>query len=76
MGQLALEPCAVLTDFGIGEFDLTTKADTGPLVEGAVGIGFYSGPTYVDVGYRYKRGMGLDEALNFSQLVAGIGYKF
>ncbi|MGH9256662.1 MAG: hypothetical protein ACRD3C_19050, partial [Vicinamibacterales bacterium] len=67
---------AVLNDFGVGALALTTRSDTGPLVEAAAGIGIFDGPTYVDVGYRYKRAMGVGQTLNFSQLVAGIGYRF
>lgn len=67
---------AVLTDFGIGDFALVSSSVTRPLLEGAFGVGFYNGPVYVDVGYRYKRAFHLSAPLDLSQVVAGIGYKF
>ena len=67
---------AILTDFGIGDVTLVSTSVTRPLLEGAFGVGFYSGPVYVDVGYRYKRAFHLSAPLDLSQVVAGIGYKF
>jgi len=68
---------AVLNEFGVGSLSLATKAITRPLIEGAVGVAFYSGPVYVDVGYRYKRAYRINtDQLGFSQGVFGIGYRF
>jgi hypothetical protein len=68
---------AVLTEFGVGSLSLATKAITRPLIEGAVGVSFYNGPVYVDVGYRYKRAYRINSnQLGFSQGVFGIGYRW
>jgi opacity protein-like surface antigen len=67
---------SILSDFNIGELSITTKTLNRPIIEGALGIGFFSGPVYVDVGYRYRRAFHLDETLDFGQAMVGIGYKF
>jgi len=68
---------SVLNEFGVGSLSLATKAITRPLIEGAVGVAFYNGPVYVDVGYRYKRAFRINtDQLGFSQGVFGIGYRF
>jgi len=67
---------AVLDEFGVGELAITTESITRPLLEGALGVAFFSGPVYVDVGYRYKRAFHLSGAYDFSQAVIGIGYRF
>lgn len=68
---------AVLNEFGVGSLSLATKAITRPLIEGSFGVAFYSGPVYVDVGYRYKRAYRINSSqLGFSQGVFGIGYRF
>jgi Outer membrane protein beta-barrel domain len=68
---------AVLTEFGVGSLSLSTKAITRPVVEGAAGVAFYSGPVYVDVGYRYKRAYRINSTqLSFSQGLVGIGYRW
>ena len=68
---------AVLSEFGVGSLSLATKAITRPLIEGAVGVSFYSGPVYVDVGYRYKRAYRINSnQLGFSQGIVGIGYRW
>jgi hypothetical protein len=68
---------AVLNEFGVGSLSLATEAITRPVIEGSVGIAFYNGPVYVDVGYRYKRAYRINTSqLGFSQGVLGIGYRF
>jgi hypothetical protein len=69
---------AVLNEFGVGSRSLATdEAITRPVIEGAVGVAFYSGPVYVDVGYRYKRAYRINsDQLGFSQGVFGIGYRW
>jgi opacity protein-like surface antigen len=67
---------SVLSEFGVGNLSITTQTLTRPLVEGGFGVGFFNGPVYVDVGYRYKRAFHLDETFDFSQAVVGIGYRF
>jgi opacity protein-like surface antigen len=67
---------SVLSEFGVGSLSITTQTLTRPLIEGGLGVGFFTGPVYVDVGYRYKRAFHLDETFDFSQAVVGIGYKF
>jgi hypothetical protein len=68
---------AVLNEFGVGSLSLATNAITRPLIEGAVGVGFYGGPVYVDVGYRYKRAYRINSSqLSFSQGVVGVGYRW
>ena len=67
---------AVLTEFGIGELTITTQNLTRPLLEGAVGAVLFGGPVYVDVGYRYKRAFHLSDTLDFSQVIAAVGYRF
>jgi opacity protein-like surface antigen len=67
---------ALLSEFGLGEVSLTTTSATRPLVEAGGGVSFVAGPTYVDIGYRYKRAFRMTEGLDFSQLAVGVGYKF
>ena len=67
---------AIFNDYGIGEADLTgPDSVTKPLGEIVGGIGFAAGPTYIEAGYRYRRVFGLDK-YDFSQLTAGIGYRW
>ena len=67
---------SVLKEFDIGSLAITTATLNRPLIEGGLGVGFFRGPVYVDVGYRYKRAFHLDETFDFSQAVVGIGYRF
>jgi len=67
---------AVLTDFGAGTISLAgPDSATQPIGEIVGGVGFVSSHTIVDVGYKYRRVFGLDQ-YDFSQLTAGIGYKW
>ena len=75
-GRVGNVTSAVLNQFGVGDLSITTQTLTRPLLEGAVGVGFFGGPVYVDVGYRYKRAFHLNETFDFSQAVVGIGYRF
>jgi hypothetical protein len=68
---------AVLDEFNLGEFDLTIRSTTKPIVEGAAGIAFFNGPVYVDAGYRFRQAFRIDgETLYFSQGVVGVGYRW
>jgi hypothetical protein len=69
---------AVFNDYFVGEADLSLApaSVTRPLMEAALGVGIVSGNTYFDIGYRYRRAFRLADNLDFSQLSAGIGYKF
>ena len=67
---------AVLDQFGVGEFSMVGQSLTRPLLEAAVGVGVYSGPVYVDIGYRFNRAYHLSEPLDISRVAVGIGYKF
>ena len=67
---------AVLDQFGVGEFSMVGQSLTRPLLEAAVGVGVYSGPVYVDIGYRFNRAYHLSQPLDISRVAVGIGYKF
>ena len=68
---------AVLTEFGIGEFALTTKSQTRPLIAGGVGVAISAGrATYLDFGYRHHRAFHLSEALDIGQFSAAVGVRF
>lgn len=68
---------AVFGDYGIGSPDLALESQTGPLVELIAGITFVPRRRpYVDIGYRFRRAFGLGEDVSFSQVSAGIGYRF
>jgi opacity protein-like surface antigen len=67
---------SILSEFNLGQQSITTKTLNRPIIEGALGVGFFGGPVYVDVGYRYRRAFHLDESIDFSQALVGIGYKF
>jgi opacity protein-like surface antigen len=69
---------AVFNDFGLGESDLSLASEgkTGPMVEAAFGVGIGSGRTHFDIGYRYRSAYEMSSKLDFSQVTAGIGYRF
>lgn len=69
---------ALFNDFQLGEVDLSlaTEGITRPIVEAAVGVGIGSGRTHFDIGYRYRSAFRLATKLDFSQVTAGIGYRF
>jgi hypothetical protein len=69
---------AVYNDFDLGDNDLSLAVEgiTRPLVEAAFGVGIGSGRTHVDIGYRYRSAFRMDSKLDFSQVTAGIGYRF
>jgi hypothetical protein len=69
---------AVFSDFSVGEADLSLAPAslTRPLVEAAFGVGIVRGNAYFDIGYRYRRAFRLANTLDFSQIGAGVGYKF
>ena len=69
---------AVYNDFELGDAELSASADgvNKPLVEFGFGLGIGSGRTHVDIGYRYRNVPRTASSLNFSQVSAGIGYRF
>lgn len=69
---------AVFNDFELGDADLSlaTEGVTRPLVEAAFGVGIGTGRTHFDVGYRYRSAFRMATKLDFSQVTAGIGYRF
>jgi opacity protein-like surface antigen len=69
---------AVFNDFELGEADLSlaTEGVTRPLVEAAFGVGIGSGRTHFDIGYRYRSAFRMASKLDFSEVTAGIGYRF
>ena len=69
---------AVFNDFELGEADLSlaTEGFTRPLAEAAFGVGIGSGRTHFDIGYRYRSVFRMANKLDFSQVTAGIGYRF
>jgi opacity protein-like surface antigen len=69
---------AVYNDFDLGEADLSlaTEGITRLLAEAAFGVGIGAGRTHFDVGYRYRSAFRMSTELNFSQVTAGIGYRF
>jgi hypothetical protein len=77
-GRLGDVTQAVYNDFDLGDGDLSLAVEgmTRPLVEAAFGVGIGSGRTHFDVGYRYRSAFGMDRKLDFSQVTAGIGYRF
>ena len=74
--QLGDVTAAVLGDFGLGDVALVKTGVTRPMVEGGFGVEILAGPTYIDVGYRYRRAFRLSEQFDLSQLSVGIGYRF
>ena len=68
---------AVLNDFDLGDGELVTVEGVNkPLVELTFGVRIGSGRTHFDVGYLYRNAFRLATTLNFSQVSAGIGYRF
>jgi opacity protein-like surface antigen len=69
---------AVFNDYQLGEAVLSLAAEgvTRPMVEAAVGVGIGSGHTHFDIGYRYRSAYHMASDLKFSQVTAGIGYRF
>jgi hypothetical protein len=69
---------AVFNDFDLGdaELSLATESVIKPLVEGAFGVEMGSGRVHFDVGLRYRQAFGLAEALNFTQIGVGFGYRW
>lgn len=69
---------AVFNDYQLGEAELSlaTEGITRPMVEAAFGVGIGSGHTHFDIGYRYRSAFRLATKLDFSQVTAGIGYRF
>lgn len=69
---------AVFNDYQLGEADLSlaTEGITRPMVEAAFGVGIGGGHTHFDIGYRYRSAFRLEKKLDFSQVTAGIGYRF
>ena len=69
---------AVFNDYKLGDADLSlaTEGLASPLVEAAFGVGIGSGHTHFDVGYRYRSAFRMATKLDFSQVTAGIGYRF
>ena len=77
-GRLGDVTRAVFNDFQLGEGDLSlaTEGVTRPLVEAAFGVGIGSGRIQFDLGYRYRTAFRMATKLDFSQVTAGIGYRF
>ena len=75
LGDLTI---AAFNDFDAGDPDLSLAPAglTRPLVEAAFGVGIRKGPTYVDIGYRYRRAFRLERNLDFGQFSVGIGYRW
>ena len=69
---------AVFNDYQLGEAVLSLAAEgvTRPMVEAAVGVGIGTGHTHFDIGYRYRSAYHMASDLEFSQVTAGIGYRF
>jgi hypothetical protein len=69
---------AVFNDYRLGDADLSlaTEGITRPIVEAAVGVAIGAGHTHFDIGYRYRSAFRLANKLDFSQVTAGIGYRF
>jgi len=67
----------VLSEFGVGEAELTSEPLTRPLLQIGAGVAFAAGrATHVDIGYRFMKAYHLANAVDFSQLSIGIGYRF
>jgi len=69
---------AVYNDYQLGQADLSLAAlgITRPIVEAAIGVGIGTGHTHFDIGYRYRSAFHMANKLDFSQVTAGIGYRF
>jgi hypothetical protein len=69
---------AVFNDFKLGEADLSlaTEGITRPIVEATFGVGVDSGSVHFDIGYRYRSAYRMSGTLDFSQVTAGVGYRF
>ena len=69
---------AVFNDYQLGDADLSlaTEGIASPLVEATFGVGIGSGHTHFDIGYRYRSAFRMATKLDFSQVTAGIGYRF
>ena len=63
-------------DLGDGDLSLAVEGITRPLVEAGFGVGIGSGRTHFDIGYRYRSAFRTGGTLDFSQVTAGIGYRF
>jgi hypothetical protein len=77
-GHLGDVTQAVFNDFQLGdaELSLATEGLTRPIVEAAFGVGIGSGRTHFDIGYRYRSAFRMADKIEFSQVTAGIGYRF
>jgi len=69
---------AVYNDFELGDGELSATADgvNKPIIEFGFGLGIGSGHTHFDIGYRYRNVPRTASSLDFSQVSAGIGYRF
>ena len=68
---------AVLTTSASASSHLDDQGTTTPLVEGALGVGFYNGPLVRRHRLPVQEGdFARSEVLNFSQVVVGVGYRF
>ncbi len=69
---------AVFNDYQLGEPDLSLAAAgiTRPIIEATIGVGIGTGHTHFDIGYRYHSAFHMASKLDFSQVTAGIGYRF
>ena len=75
LGEVAT---AIYNDYGVGDSDLSRAPDglMRPLAEAVAGVSVPAGPTVIDVGYRYRRVLHLNNGLQVSQVSVGIGYRF
>jgi opacity protein-like surface antigen len=75
LGEVAT---AIYNDYSVGDSDLSRSPDgvMRPLAEALAGVSVPAGPTVIDVGYRYRRVLHLNNGLQVSQVSVGIGYRF
>jgi hypothetical protein len=68
----------VIMTFGApdGFIDVGPVSTFKPMAEFVAGVGLASGRTYVDVGYRFRKVMRVQEAYTFSQFTVGVGMRF
>jgi hypothetical protein len=68
----------VLAVFGApdGVIDASLESTFKPMAEFVAGIGFSTGRTYVDVGYRFRQVFRTGDRFTFSQFGVGIGMRF
>ena len=59
-----------------GVIDASKKSTFKPMAEFVAGVGFATGRTYVDVGYRFRKVFRSSEPFSFAQFNAGVGMKF